>query len=150
MSSRFFRRRSTERCQACRSRQTRPVRQGVAAVEMALVLPLLLLIAFGTISVGKLIYFRKCMVTATAEGVRLASQRATTSEEVTQRITAVLDSRRIGGAAIEINDGSEILNLSPGALVEINVQADFPSLGVAAFGLNIPVPVTVEAAILRE
>ena len=145
----MFHRPIVSRVSACRS-ANESNRGGVAAVEMALILPLLLLIAFGTISVGKLIYFRKSMVTATAEGVRLASQRATTSAEVTQRITAVLDARRIEGVSIDINDGSEILYLSPGELVEINVQADFPSLGVSAFGLNLPVPVTVEAAILRE
>jgi len=128
----------------------RSQRKGVAAVEMALVLPVLLIIALGTISVGQLIYFRKSMVTAAAEGARLATQRTTTSGDVTQRIAAVLESRRIENAAITINDGAAIETLPPGSLIEIDVDADYDAIGIDVFGLQVAVPVTVSATILRE
>ena len=58
---------------------------GAAAVEFALVVPLLLLLLFGIISYGYMLSFRQALSQSAAEGARAAAVSPTTStEEQTQ------------------------------------------------------------------
>ena len=58
--------------------------QGVAAVEMAVVSPLLVLMLFGIVEFGSLLFVRQTLVLAARSGARLlAIQGATESEAIT-------------------------------------------------------------------
>ncbi len=59
----------------------RPARRerGAAAVEFALVVPLLLTLVFGIISYGYLLSFRQSLSQAAAEGARASTRRARTT-----------------------------------------------------------------------
>ncbi len=53
--------------------------RGQAAVEMAFVLPLLLLLAFGFVDLGRVFYFQEAIANAAREGARYGSATGTSS-----------------------------------------------------------------------
>ena len=124
-------------------------KRGVAAVETALVLPVLLLVMFGTMNASQLMYFRKSLVVAADEGVRLASQRDSTSADIQSRINAVLTSRRVTNSTVTlVPDTFE--NSKPGDMIQVQIQANFTGMGFGLLGQNAQLPVTVTSVILRE
>lgn len=124
-------------------------RNGVAAVEMAMVLPVLLLVMFGTLNWSQLIFFRKSLVGATQEGMRLACQRTATEADVEARIRAILASRRINDCTVSITPSS-FSNLKPGDRIDLAVTANFTGLGFGVLGSSSQIPVTVNTSVLHE
>lgn len=124
-------------------------RNGVAAVEMAVVLPVLLLVLFGTTNLSQFIFFRKSLVGATQEGMRLASQRTSTVADVEARVRAVLQSRRIQECTVSITPAS-FDKMKPGNRVDIVVTASFTGFGLGVLGSSSQIPVNVETSVLRE
>lgn len=124
-------------------------RQGVAAVEMALILPVLLIVLFGTINCSELMHFRKSMVVAASDGIRLASQRESTSAEALARTNAVLASRRVSNPTITLQPANVEL-AAPGDVIQMQITADFGGFGLASLGWDSSFPVTVSTSILRE
>jgi hypothetical protein len=71
----------------------------VAAAEMAMVLPLLVLIFLGVIEFSRLGQTVQLMTTAAREGCRVASLPGTTTSNVTDHVTSVLS-----GSGISVSD----------------------------------------------
>lgn len=69
----------------------RPARRerGAAAVELALVLPILLLLVFGIIAYGYMLSFRQGISQAAAEGARAAAVAQSDADRLTQARSAV-------------------------------------------------------------
>lgn len=65
-------------------------KRGVAVVEMAVVLPLLLALVFGIIEFGWVFMIRQTVVNAAREGCRTAVLQTATNEEVGDRIREVM------------------------------------------------------------
>lgn len=132
-----------------RTAQQTKHREGVAAVEMALVLPVLLIVLFGTINCSQMMHFRKSLVLAANEGIRLASQRETTSQDVLGRTNSVLSSRRVTNPDVTLVPAN-IETAAAGDVIELRITANFSGFGLGTFGFGSSVPVTVTTAILRE
>jgi len=75
-------------------------RRGAAAVEMALVAPLLVLLFFGIVEFGSIFYVRNMMVHAAREGARELATQGATLEEAIARTEAYLASANIDGATV--------------------------------------------------
>ena len=65
--------------------------RGAAAVEFALVVPLLVLLVFGIISYGVMLSFRQTLSQATTEGARAAAVTLVEAQKTSQGIAAVND-----------------------------------------------------------
>lgn len=65
--------------------------RGAAAVEFALIMPLLLILVFGIISYGYMLSFRQAISQAAAEGARAAAVSQQTSNQVTDATRAMND-----------------------------------------------------------
>lgn len=128
---------------------TRRERKGAAVVEMALILPVMLLVVLGVLVIAQLIYFRKSLVIAAAEGVRLAADRTTQADDVEARVSAILTARRIDDVQVDVSPG-ELLSLTPGSRVTVRVAAPFEAFGMSFLGLDAGMMPAVEASILRE
>ena len=124
-------------------------RQGAAAVELALVLPLLVFLVMSVLVIAQLIYFRKSLVIAASEGVRLAAERTTMADEVEDRVNVILAARRMEGVEVAVTPG-DLANLAPGSLVTVRVAAPFEAFGMSYLGLSAGTLPAVEASILRE
>lgn len=70
----------------------RSAQRGAAAVEFALVLPILLLLVFGIIGYGYMLSFRQSISQAAAEGARAAAVSQTDADRVTKARAAVNES----------------------------------------------------------
>ncbi len=116
---------------------------------MAIVLPVVLIIVFGALSIGQLTYVRKSTVAAVNEGIRLASQRSASADDVETRVTQILAARRIDAPIITLTPPN-LGSLVPGSLVTLHVEAPYRGLGVPTLGLTMPASVAVEGAVLRE
>ena len=105
------------------TRRVRREERGAAAVEFALVVPLLLLILFGIISYGYLLSFRQALSQGAAEGARAAAVSTMTTS--TARSAAAL------GA---LNDALDLygVSCSGGSLVKGGATVGTCSLTVAA------------------
>lgn len=124
----------------CRS--SRLSRRGTAAVEFAVVAPLLVLLVFGMVEYGRLVMVQQVLTNASREGARTAILAGSSSATVQQ---LVVDHCEAGGVRIVPSDvqiqSAEGVTLDPaiavpGVPVRVVVGVDFRDvswLPVAAF-----------------
>ena len=72
----------------CKFENLRPARSGVAAVEAALMLPLLVIVTFGAIDVAQYINLGQVVCNASREGARIASRIDCESVEEVETVIA--------------------------------------------------------------
>lgn len=90
-----------------------PGERGAAAVEFALVVPLLLLLLFGIISYGYMLSFRQAMSQGAAEGARAAVVTADDAGRSAAAIEAVTDA--LSGYGVTCNSGAMVCTAVPEA-----------------------------------
>lgn len=76
---------------------------GAAAIEFALVLPLLLILVFGIIDFGRLLYTANTLTSAVREGARFASVQETLDEAQVRTHMAPYLSVALGGSPVSPN-----------------------------------------------
>jgi Flp pilus assembly protein TadG len=118
-------------------------RRGLAVSELAICLPILVLIVFGSLQMCNVIYLKHALVTAAYEGSLEMAKSTTTNDNVTARIQQVLEARRINNAEIEILPvGTNVAATPHGATLTIHLTANTASnLSVTGF---VTFPVTME------
>ena len=111
-------------------------RRALAAVEAALVLPLLALLMFGLLTYG-LLFLRAQQVTGAARrGARVAARADATNAEVLSAVDAMMLAASIPNAAYSTTlNPADIENVETGQPVTITVNVIY----AAAFGPDIPV-----------
>jgi len=70
-------------------------RHGVEVIEMALVLPVLVILTFGTLEVCEGIFLKQKLEVAASEGARIAIRKMATTSDVEAAVEAFLDARQI-------------------------------------------------------
>ena len=103
-------------------------RRGIAAVEFALVLPVLLMLMFGIIEMGMAWYYKQMLVNASREGARVGILSDTgSSSDVSTYVSNVLDG---GGYPAAYSVSSSGVGGSRGDLVTVRINSsyDFPVL----------------------
>lgn len=103
----------------------RPVadRAGAAIVEMAVCLPLLLLISFGAIEAANAIFLKQALSQVAYEGARAGSLPETTEATIRQRCEEFLSARHIKGATVSVSPGNVSAKTNPGTVIEVTVTA---------------------------
>lgn len=96
-------------------------RRGAAAVEFALIVPVMLTFTFGLIEISRISLFKESMVQATREGARLGIKPSATTEEVITRVSQELGIMGIDGATVTI-EPSSLSQAGPGESVRVNVS----------------------------
>lgn len=110
--------------------------RGAAAVELALVLPVLVLLVFGIVQFGILFNRQQAIHAAAREGARLASLPQTDTNEIDQRVTDALTGVPLGNTPTiaispngakpcEGNSGDPVV-----VTVSLDTTIDIPLLGV--------------------
>lgn len=76
------------------------VHRGQALVEMALILPMLLLLAFGTIDLGRVFYFQEAITNSARAGARYGSTHPTDTAGI--RSHALDEASGINGITVNV------------------------------------------------
>jgi len=78
-------------------------RNAIAAVELAVCLPVLVLLMLGAIESSNMIFLRQALVQSSYEAAKLAARPDATSDEATNRAEAVLATREIEGYTVTLS-----------------------------------------------
>lgn len=109
-------------------------RRGVAATELAVCLPVVVLIVIATIEACSALFLKQSLTVAAYEGVRTALAERSTPSNVEATCQQILQDRKVQGATITISP-KNITSLKPGDFIDVTVSApcDENSVVPAAF-----------------
>ncbi len=124
-------------------------RSGLASVELAFVLPVMLILVLGTIEVCQRIFLRQSAVIVAYEGARMAARSTSSNADVTARCQTMLTQRRVLGATVSITP-SDLLSQPVGTQIRIRVEVPWASNSPTRFVLQDQGTITVDAFMLRE
>jgi len=110
------------------------LRSGVAAVETAVTLPLLILLVFGAIEVSNGIFLTQALSFASYEGAREATKAGATSAHVAARVADVLHARGVHDYNILI---TPTLNTQMPRGTQITVQVRAPMNALSSISTAI-------------
>lgn len=127
----------------------RKSRNGIATVELALVLPVMLILVLGTIEVCHRIFLRQSSLLVAYEGARLAARSITSSQDVIARCNTMLEQRRVVGGTVQVIP-ENLLALAPGELFTIRVTVPWANNSPTRFVLRDQGTVSVDVHMLRE
>ena len=97
-------------------------RRGVAAAELAVCLPVVVLIIIATIEACSALFLKQSLTVAAYEGVRTALEEGATTTNVQTACDKILADRKIQGASVTIKP-SNIASLNPGDFIDVTVSA---------------------------
>jgi Flp pilus assembly protein TadG len=98
------------------------VRKGVAATELAVCLPIVVLLVVATIEACSAIFLKQSLTVAAYEGVRTALVEGATAARVEATCNQILSDRKIRGSRVTVKP-SDIASLKTGDYVDITVSA---------------------------
>jgi Flp pilus assembly protein TadG len=101
----------------------------VAAVELAVCLPVLVLFVVGAVECCSMIYVDQTLAVASYEGARAAIRYDATNAEVEEKCEAILDARRVVDASITL-DPPNVSDAPRGTEITVSVSAPCRENGV--------------------
>ncbi len=112
-------------------KRPRRLRKGVAATEFAMVIPLLLIITFGTIETCSVIFLKEKITIAAHEGARVSIQKMSTNAGVVAAVQDYLDVRGVDYSPLSQSQAISVSPLpeSAGRLQPITVTVTAPVNG---------------------
>jgi Flp pilus assembly protein TadG len=105
-----------------RNRRNAPARRGIAVVELALMLPVFVLIVFATIEACTMIFLQQSLKIAAHEGVRAAVVPGSTPTNANNRALSFLMQRNVNGATVTITPNNYTA-LPYGTVLQVQVSA---------------------------
>jgi Flp pilus assembly protein TadG len=117
-------------------------RRGTATVELAVCLPMLALLVFGSIQACNLIYLKHALTSAAYEGTLELARPDATADSVTERVNQVLTMHNIKQSVVTITPGGKGMNqLAQGTPVSVRVSANVtPNVALSRW---FPMPSTL-------
>jgi Flp pilus assembly protein TadG len=97
-------------------------RRGAAAVELAISLPLLVIVSIGAIDICDQILLKQSATVVAYEGARLGSRKSVTTAQVRRRCEQLMVQRRINDGTIQIRP-SQVQNAAVATEVTVVVTA---------------------------
>jgi len=108
-------------------------RRGVAAAELAVCLPIVVLLVIATIESCSALFLKQSLTASAYEGVRAAIKKGATAASVQTASNQILADRRIQSSQVTLTPAS-IATLKPGDFIDVTVSAPCSP--------NSPVPMT--------
>jgi len=130
-----------------RSRLGHRGRRGAAAVEFALTAPVLFLLVFGMIEVGRALMVQHLLTNAARDGARAAILDGATVSAVESQVTSYLSGSSVSGSTVTVSP-DPLTSADIGDPVSVNVQVPFDSVnwlpsGFFFGGVNLEATVTM-------
>jgi len=127
----------------------RSTRRGNAAVELAVTLPLMALIVFGSVEVCSQIHAKQAIETAAYECVRTAIAAGSTDAQVQAKMTDLLSARGINGASLVTKPGS-INNVKRGKEITVTISAPASSNSMTVTSFVKKGTIKAECVMVKE
>ena len=125
-------------------------RRGIAAVEFAVIAPLMMLFTFGLVEIGRVMLVKQSAIHATREGARMAVRPTAADQEIFDRVNEELALLGISGATVEM-DPISLEMAAPGAAVTVRVRINLGSVSSVPGLLNIASgEIVAESSMRRE
>lgn len=105
----------------------RPAPRGSLTVELAVVLPVVLLFVWGLFEFARLLLAADTIVSAAQDGCRMGITPGSTSADVTAEINTVLSSGFISGATVTITP-TEAATLKTGEALTVTIKVPFSQI----------------------
>lgn len=97
-------------------------RRGVAAAELAVCLPIVVLLVLATIEACSMVFLKQSLSVAAYEGARTALADGTTAADVRAKCDQIFRDRRIEGASVSTSP-SNFDRVGPGVFVDVTATA---------------------------
>lgn len=104
------------------TRNRQPHRSGTAVVELAITLPVFVLILFGTIETTRMLFLQQSLEICAYQGARVALIPSSTSAKVNSACATVLTDRNIKAASVSVSPAN-YETMPYGTLVQVRVTA---------------------------
>lgn len=127
----------------------RPVRQAVAAVELAICLPLMVIFTFSSIEMCSAIYLRQTLTIAAYEGARVACHPQGVTSDARNAAQRILTERRINGSSIATNP-SNFDSVAKGTVIQVRVTAPVGANSLLRFGIFGNSQLTADCSMRKE
>jgi Flp pilus assembly protein TadG len=124
-------------------------RTGIASVELALVLPVMMILVLGTIEICQRIFLRQSAAIVAYEAARMAARSTSSDADVIARCQSILTQRRVNNGVIRITP-QNLLSQPRGTQIQISIEVPWASNSPTRFVLKDQGTVTVNAFMLRE
>jgi Flp pilus assembly protein TadG len=131
-------------------------RHGGAALEMMLVLPILLMLAFGTVDYGYYIWLKSTFQNAALDGARAAVSPTATNADVTTAVSNFMTSAGLANCGYTVTlTPSDVSSVAPGSNITVQVSTTWGNvgthlLGSAYGGMSNIQPVSGSAVMVKE
>jgi len=126
-------------------------RRGNAVLEAALVLPILLLLAFGTVEFGHFFYVKHNLQGAAREGVRAAIIGSATSADVTRAVADAMALYGLGNSGYSVTTSpGNISTAGEGDNVSVTVQCTWGEVGMRPLALIGANKLVKAVAVMRK
>lgn len=131
-------------------------RWGGAVLDMALVLPILLYLAFGTVEFGYYFYVKHNVQAAAREGARAAIVPSATNADVTTAVQQTMQAAGLGSSgyttAITNTSGTTITvsTTTAGTAIKVTVNCNWSQVGLRPLGLIGSSKVVTGSTVMRK
>jgi len=131
------------------SNANRSKRRGAATIELAVCLPVIVLLVLGGIQASSMIFLRQALVQSSFEGVKTAVKVDGTAERAIAQAQAVTDGRNLDGVTITV-EPSNVEDLARGEVIRMTVTAPSDPNSLFPFGPFAGQNVSATAAMVKE
>jgi Flp pilus assembly protein TadG len=126
-------------------------RKGNAVLEAALVLPILLYLAFGTVEFGYFFYVKNNVQGAAREGVRASIPPSATNTDVTNAVANQMTAAGLQASGYTITTTpANVSGLAPGTTVTVVVQCTWGTVGLRPLQLISTSKIVKGQAVMRK
>ena len=130
-------------------RGARSKRRGNAAVELAITLPIIATVIFGSVEVCSLAYNKQAVVSAAYECATVAVQAEGTDAQVQSRMSEILTQRGVVGGAVTTAPAS-IEGIPRGTQITVTVSAPVLGNSMIPFPTYGPANIQAQCVMLKE
>ncbi len=124
-------------------------RKGIAAIETAVMIPLLVFLTFGSIELANLIFLRQSVAIASYEGARSSTRPGGSQTSGTERIRQVLTARGVATFSVEYTPAITT-STARGTMITVTVRANTSNLTYSPFQLFTGTNVSSSTTMVRQ
>lgn len=108
-------------------------RRGASVLEMALVLPVLLMLSFGIVEYGYFFYVKNTVTSAAQAGSRVAIMGSSTNADVSNAVGNMMTAAGLQNSGYQLTlNPADVSTAAQGANVTVTVTCNWSSVGIHA------------------